>query len=288
MKSVLVTLLLLALVASSSVRASEETSDLYLRNVVEELQFLNGLVPSDRSTRVSYPTDQELPTIGEASVESAASASLPQHQIARKPPSTYLTEPPQPPQPPQASPMLLGFTAAELAAMYRKALQTGVSVKHNNAEYSFDRTKVVPALRVQQPTYGSNYAYYFYPLNSFRHELEKQTAGFPAVVSDGYHTLPDSAYAATTITDHVKKESSNNGIMNHIITGVSSFIGMAIFFIFSMFIYPRFLHMMHFPFVATSRTNFRNELSHLTAFVTEAIDAYNQNIKKKSKHRPQR
>lgn len=97
--------------------------------------------------------------------------------------------------------MVLGFTAAELASMYRKAIERGVPMKNHHhhhyqpsnqvlAEYSFDKPKVVPALRVQQPTgYGSDYAYYFYPLHSFRHELEKQTSFHSAALPDGYHTL---------------------------------------------------------------------------------------------------
>jgi hypothetical protein len=78
----------------------------------------------------------------------------------------------------------------------------------------------------------------------------------------------------------VKSSKKDMNAMNPLLVGISSFMGMALFFLLSLFFYPRFMHFMHFPFFATSRNIFQNELTNLTAFVTEAIDYYNKNRRK--------
>ena len=51
---------------------------------------------------------------------------------------------------------------------------------------------------------------------------------------------------------------------------------MALFFILSLFVYPRFLHIFNFPLVTSARMTFQNEFAHLATFVLEAVNYYNQ------------
>ncbi|OXU25356.1 hypothetical protein TSAR_005635 [Trichomalopsis sarcophagae] len=263
----------------------QESSDAYLRNVVSELQFLNGIVSSPASD--SEPEEIVLP--------SSTPPSRLDYQVANIP-QTYRLPLPPPPSPqvtsksvpsysldqhhqveraPSRNPMLLGFTPAELAAMYKKAIERGAAVKYQSLVNTINHhePKIFGApfelaeearphpIAHQEP----QYAYYFYPLQSFRHELTDP---------HGYHTVPNYKYDSAP-AENTKKETSS---MNPILVGISSFLGMALFFMLSLFFYPRFVHYMHFPFVTTSR-GFNNELTNLTHFVTEAIDHYNSHAK---------
>ncbi|XP_011501536.1 PREDICTED: uncharacterized protein LOC105365140 [Ceratosolen solmsi marchali] len=172
---------------------------------------------------------------------------------------------------------VLGFSPTELAGMYTRAIERGTPVKY--APFINTLNQQMPNVRgryeltevADRPHPGDlQYAYYFYPLQAFHHELTNQ---------HGYRTVPNFKY------DSVPAKSSKKDMnaMNPLLVGISSFMGMALFFLLSLFFYPRFMHFMHFPFFNTSRTIFQNELTNLTAFVTEAIDYYNKNMRKGSK-----
>lgn len=65
--------------------------------------------------------------------------------------------------------------------------------------------------------------------------------------------------------------------MHPILSGITSFIGMALFFVFSAVVYPRLMYYFHFPFVSTSRADF-NDLSQITSLVADSINHYNQRV----------
>lgn len=197
--------------------------------------------------------------------------------------------------------MLLGFTPAELAAMYKKAIERGAAVKYQSLVNTINHHapkifgtpfELADESRPHPVAQEPQYAYYFYPLQSFRHELT-DPHGYHTVVRMLRCTLylfhprnfvifslfllceqPNFKYDSAPAED-TKKETNS---MNPILVGISSFLGMALFFILSLFFYPRFVHYMHFPFVTTSR-GFNSELTNLTYFVTEAIDYYNNYAK---------
>ncbi|KAJ8667802.1 hypothetical protein QAD02_009465 [Eretmocerus hayati] len=305
---------------------SEESSDTYLRNVVSELQFLNGVAPSVEAPHrhqeasvvvtLADPIHQQQKLMEQRLVERNRAAQYNLQKYARPQlpasDSSYVDQDvgesipvshyhPQTPITAQA-PNVLGMSASELAAMYKAALDRGNPVRYSSLmanggapppqqlQHQRQLTKLI--LQPEQPqaalvyagagarqpptqTARPGYAYYFYPLDSFRHELTDPY---------GYKTLPSINYdlapaAATT----VQKESSS--IMSPIFKAISSFVGMIVAFMLSLFLYPRFMQYLHLPLVtATSRAAIQNELTHLVAFVTEAIDYYNKNLRKKSRH----
>lgn len=67
--------------------------------------------------------------------------------------------------------------------------------------------------------------------------------------------------------------------MNPILVGITSFLGMALFFIFSMFIYPRLMYHLNFPFVSHYKRSF-SDIAEIASVVADSIEYYNKMVNK--------
>ncbi|KAL7294794.1 hypothetical protein TKK_0011726 [Trichogramma kaykai] len=285
------------------VLSTTESSSSYLRNVVSELQRFHGIEPKTK------PPPRRRPPMVMTPVTTA-------RPIFRQPPTRLEPQPSQqqiiqqkrPMATPQQNPSVLGFTPAQLATMYRTALEQGSPLRYDDLVTSINRylpkilgldgneinqNSVEPPMtaaaanlpyHLTPPQVDQKYAYYFYPLDTFRHEL---------VDSHGYRTLPPARpydfYGNRHYGDLVPAESirlpmtaaatTATSSTNPIIVGLSSFLGMALFFIVSLFVYPRFIHFFNFPLVATrglTRQSHAAQSSLVARLVWEALDSYNR------------
>lgn len=146
----------------------------------------------------------------------------------------------------------LGLTKIQLAAMYEKALQKGSPVGFAPLMTSLlaeQAPKVTSSNQLELP-YSPQYSYYFFPLKSFGNELRNNY---------GYKTIPDNVMQETKIME------TNKEMTNPLFVAVSSFIGMALLFMMGVLIFPQVRN-----FIPRSQQN--DDLLQLTKIVFEAID----------------
>lgn len=81
-------------------------------------------------------------------------------------------------------PEVLGFTRAELASMYKDALQRGSSVSFSSLTNALASGEIpqVTQTHVEFPVKSPSYQYYFFPLKSFMSEFKKDH-GYKTIVS---------------------------------------------------------------------------------------------------------
>ncbi|XP_008545692.1 uncharacterized protein LOC103569919 [Microplitis demolitor] len=153
----------------------------------------------------------------------------------------------------------LGFTKSELAMMYNQALQSGNAISLPGLKNSLESGQIpsvvgnylhLPNADNQQQTF----AYYFYPLKSFMDNLQN---------NNGYKTIND---LTPMQTGH--QESQKQIIINPLFMAISSFVGMALVFMFGVIVLPRILGEFRSRIV-------HDELLNLTTTVNEAIDKFN-------------
>ncbi|XP_043483319.1 uncharacterized protein LOC122511861 [Leptopilina heterotoma] len=146
----------------------------------------------------------------------------------------------------------LGLTKIQLAAMYEKALQKGSPVGFAPLTTSLlaeQAPKVTSSNQLEIP-YSPQYSYYFFPLKSFGNELRNNY---------GYKTIPDNVMQETKIME------TNKEMTNPLFVAVSSFIGMALLFMMGVLIFPQVRN-----FIPRNQQN--DDLLQLTKIVFEAID----------------
>ncbi|KAH0558056.1 uncharacterized protein LOC123271407 isoform X1 [Cotesia glomerata] len=151
----------------------------------------------------------------------------------------------------------LGFTKNELAMMYNQALQSGNAINLPGLKNSLESGQIptivgnhlhIPDSSQQQ----QQFAYYFYPLRSFMDTLQS---------NNGYKTINDLTPQQSV------QESQKQIIINPLFMAISSFVGMALVFMFGVIVLPRILGEFRSRVV-------HDELLNLTTNVNAAIDKY--------------
>ena len=81
-------------------------------------------------------------------------------------------------------PEVLGFTRAELAAMYKSALQKGSTISLSSLTNALSSGEIpqVTQTHVEFPIKQPLYQYYFFPLKTFMSEFKKDY-GYKTIVS---------------------------------------------------------------------------------------------------------
>ncbi|XP_018399627.1 PREDICTED: uncharacterized protein LOC108777286 [Cyphomyrmex costatus] len=160
-------------------------------------------------------------------------------------------------------PELLAYTRAELAALYKKALEKGsaisvASLMHalNAAGGNGNGNTPSEAGHPQLPV-KPMHNYYFFPLKSFASELQR----------DHHQAAMIPMYAATENTESTQKQ-----LMNPLFVAIGTFISMALLFMMGVLFLPKLPHLELF----NARVVDNDDFLRLTTFVMNAIDGRNR------------
>ncbi|XP_012145487.2 uncharacterized protein LOC105663092 isoform X2 [Megachile rotundata] len=176
------------------------------------------------------------------------------------PPHYYQTFQYQPPTITKVQePEMLGFTRAELAAMYKNALDKGSTLSLSSLNNAFSSGEIPQATQshVEFPAKQPLYQYYFFPLKTFMSEFKKD---------HGYKTIPDSAYDGNKGIAQVAQTQLSHPLF----TAISTFITMAIVFMMSILFLPKLTQLDIFHARAIQEDFF-----YLSNIVRNAIEQYN-------------
>ncbi|CAL7952249.1 unnamed protein product [Xylocopa violacea] len=155
-------------------------------------------------------------------------------------------------------PQVLGFTRAELAAMYKSALQKGSPISLSsltNALSSGDVPQITQT-HVEFPVKQPPYKYYFFPLKTFMSEFKK---------NHGYKTIPVPAFDNTEAA-----QTTQTQLSNPLFVAISTFVTMAIVFMMSVLFLPKLAQLD----ILNSRS-IQDDLFNLSNIVTNAVERYN-------------
>ncbi|XP_034937084.1 uncharacterized protein [Chelonus insularis] len=284
--------LVILLVFSLNVKSLESSED-YLKNVMVELQ---GLKSSPSFVQV-YPNVHDTHYLagkrlsGSNSISSIPNAvpaviyheNVPKIQTIRFTPkkvepvdmmesassNQYYQQVPRPIIVPEPSKLdsPLGYTKNELAAMYKQALESGSAINLSVLKNTLDSGQIPSIVdnHLQFPTnQQAAYAYYFYPLKTFINNLQDNY---------GYKTISDYyPHHSSSVLDSQKQI-----VINPLFMAISSFVGMALLFMFGVIVLPRIFGEFRSRLV-------HDELMDLTKTVTEAIDNYSPTVRPKLEH----
>ncbi|KAI4501388.1 hypothetical protein M0802_003265 [Mischocyttarus mexicanus] len=155
---------------------------------------------------------------------------------------------------------LFGFTRAELAEMYKNALNKGplITVSSSSNTLSSDKKPQIIEthleLPVRQPAY---HHYYFFPLKTIENELNK---------NDEHHFM---ASTSTHNIDNVAEGASQKQLSNPLFIAVSTFVSMAVLFMMGILFLPK-LH----QYGIFSTREIQDDFLHLTNIVMGAVDKF--------------
>ncbi|XP_033196987.1 uncharacterized protein LOC117160377 [Bombus vancouverensis nearcticus] len=156
------------------------------------------------------------------------------------------------------NPEVLGFTRAELAAMYKSALEKGSTISLSSLTNALSSGEVpqITQTHVEFPIKQPLYQYYFFPLKTFMSEFKKDR---------GYKTIPAHAYDKTEAA-----QTTQTQLSNPIFVAISTFVTMAIVFMMSVLFLPKITQLEIFP-----ARSIQDDFFYLTNIVTNAIERYN-------------
>lgn len=155
-------------------------------------------------------------------------------------------------------PEALGFTRAELAAMYKNALEKGSQISLpslTNALASGDVPQVTQT-HVQFPNKQPLYQYYFFPLKTFASEFKKD---------HGYKTIPAPAPAFDNTA--AAAHATHSQLSNPLFVAISTFITTAIMFMMSILFLPKLI-----PLDILHARNFQDDFFYLSNVIANAIE----------------
>ncbi|XP_018358520.1 PREDICTED: uncharacterized protein LOC108758206 [Trachymyrmex cornetzi] len=180
--------------------------------------------------------------------------SIIQHYAVRD--STAMTSHPKMKQPEP-----LAFTRAELAALYKKALEKGSAISVASLMHALNAAggngnTPSEAGHPQLPV-KPMYNYYFFPLKSFASELQR----------DHHQAAIIPMYAATETTESTQKQ-----LMNPLFVAIGTFISMALLFMMGILFLPKLPHLELF----NARLVDNDDFLRLTTFVMNATDERNR------------
>lgn len=159
----------------------------------------------------------------------------------------------------------LAFTRAELAALYKKALEKGSAISMTALTQALNAAggngngngNASPQADHPQLPVKPMYNYYFFPLKSFASELQR----------DHHQAALVPMYAATETAETTQKQ-----LMNPLFVAIGTFISMALLFMMGVLFLPKLPHLELF----NARVADNDDFLRLTTFVMNAIDGRNR------------
>ncbi|XP_054001224.1 uncharacterized protein LOC128888416 [Hylaeus anthracinus] len=268
-------LICIALVLLNPVNAKTQTSGEYLRNVMIELQDFN--VPSpvniyekhvyNDKNKQNYAT-QRINMNAQENTRQHRNQSFPHYNIllndkihlnridSATPSRYYQSYSPSITK--MQEPEALGYTRAQLAAMYKNALEKGSTMSLSSLTNALSAVDIPQATDTRVELSGKQplYQYYFFPLKTFMSEFKKD---------HGYKTIPAPAFDNTEAA-----QTTQTQLSNPLFVAISTFVTMAIVFMMSVLFLPKLsqLDILH------SRA-IQDDFFHLSNIVTNAIERYN-------------
>lgn len=256
------------------VAIKEESSDVYLKKVIQELQTFNGPgshhpngVLSNSLPSVSFPISENNEVFNYNYWKTAPYhyqydySQYPSNQIniekidrdfvGLDSKNQFVSRPQAIGKPWRGDASgTFGLTNIHLAAMYENALQKGapVGLVPLTTALSSGKSPKVTSTHLEIPSAQSQYSYYFFPLKSFGNELRNNY---------GYKTIPDNIKEGTELMETQKE------MANPLFVAVSGFIGMALLFMVGVLLFPKIR-----AFVPREQ---QDDLLQLAKIVTKAI-----------------
>nr|XP_033338598.1 uncharacterized protein LOC117227449 [Megalopta genalis] len=157
-------------------------------------------------------------------------------------------------------PELLGFTRAELASMYKNALERGSAMNLQSLTNALSTGELpnVPQTPVEFPVKSPGYQYYFFPLKSFVSEFKKD---------HGYKTIPPAVFNSSPAPLSTQSLLTSSPLF----VAISTFVTMAVLFMMSVLFLPR---LPAIEALLQSR-EIQDDFLHLSSAIVNAIDRYN-------------
>ncbi|XP_076242400.1 uncharacterized protein LOC143184210 [Calliopsis andreniformis] len=269
-----------------------ESSGEYLQKVMVQLQEFNLPSPVNVYDRISpnngynmVPKNRDKQSVGlqrinmnsEQNIKKYKNHSFPYYNIladeimALRRADTESIPPHYQPQAPIITkvkePEALGFTRAELAAMYKSALEKGSTTSLSSLTNALSAGEMphVTNTHVELPVKQPLYQYYFFPLKTFMSEFRKD---------HGYKTIPVAAFDNTEAA-----QTTQTQLSSPLFVAISTFVTMAIVFMMSVLFLPK---LPQFDILHSRAIH--DDFFYLSNVVTNAIDRYNFLEKLKGQH----
>ncbi|KAK9303860.1 hypothetical protein QLX08_004588 [Tetragonisca angustula] len=276
----LIYFVLIFLNSTRNVRAKSESSGEYLQKVMFQLQEFNVPSPINIYNRmppnknIIYTNrDRQNPGVQRINMNTQRNAQRYQnHSLQHHEPVfnekidlhptdlsfSHYHEPHIPTVTKIREPEVLGFTRAELAAMYKSALQKGSTISLSSLTNALSSGEIpqVTQTHVEFPIKQPLYQYYFFPLKTFMSEFKKDY---------GYKTIPVSAYDSTEAA-----QTTQTQLSNPLFVAISTFVTMAIVFMMSVLFLPKLAQFDILP-----ARSIQDDFFYLTNIVANAIEHYN-------------
>ncbi|XP_017886769.1 uncharacterized protein LOC108628989 [Ceratina calcarata] len=152
-------------------------------------------------------------------------------------------------------PEALGFAKAELAAMYKNALEKGSQISLPSLTNALASGEVpqVTQTHVQFPVKQPLYQYYFFPLKTFMSEFKRD---------HGYKTIP-----APTFDNTAAAHTTHSQLSSPLFVAISTFITTAIMFMMSILFLPKLI-----PFDILQARNIQDDFFYLSNIIANAIE----------------
>ena len=269
--------------ADARTPARGESSGEYLQKVMFQLQEFN--VPSSvnvydrlndyKSNEKQGYAVQRINMNARQNVQRYRNHTFPRYNVLpsekidlRRADSESISQYYQPPTVTKVSePEMLGFTRAELAAMYKSALEKGSTMGLSSLTNALSTGEApqVTDTHVEFPVKQPLYQYYFFPLKTFVSELRKD---------HGYKTIPATAFDNTEAA-----QTTQTQLSSPLFVAVSTFVTMAIVFMMSVLFLPKLPQ-----FDILHSRGIQDDFVYLSNVVTNAIDRYNLLEKFKGRH----
>ncbi|XP_066594150.1 uncharacterized protein [Prorops nasuta] len=169
------------------------------------------------------------------------------------------------------SPAVLGYTRAELATMYKNALEKGSAVSLASLTNALQngKTPKVTSTHLELPSVAAvqpMYQYYFFPFKTFAAELQK---------SHGYKTIPTSVGQYVPVVQAAASEESPKQVSNPLFVAISTFVAMALLFMMGILFLPK----IHFgTFGAFQARGMQDDLELLSNIIATAIQRYDHRL----------
>ncbi|XP_029042360.1 uncharacterized protein LOC114875811 isoform X1 [Osmia bicornis bicornis] len=261
-------------------RANHESSEEYLQKVMFQLQEFN--VPSSvnvydrlswRNNHKNVPTYENKQNYqrinknerqnGNYKNQSAQRYNVPINEKIEFHRADFENSLPYYPSQPSTiikvqEPEVLGYTRAELAAMYKNALDKGSTVSLSsltNAVSSGEMPQVTQT-HAEFPVNQPLYQYYFFPLKTFMSEFKR---------NHGYKTIPEPAF-----DNKVAAQVTQTQLSHPLFAAISTFVTMAIVFMMSVLFLPKLTQLDIFH-----ARSIQDDFFYLSNIVKNAIEHYN-------------
>ncbi|EFA11883.2 hypothetical protein TcasGA2_TC004298 [Tribolium castaneum] len=226
--------LVLSILALSSLSQAQESAQ-YLHNAIKDLRYMKGRQTLKRvdTTAVQAIVPDPEPT----------SAPAPAPKAAERRMQGGKSVPP------------LSLTKGELAALYEAAVSKGETVKLNTGDNSYihaavhemsdspsydHETKAGSGTDVNEGDDGTGYYYYYYPVKSFLDDMASQSTSHDYQYSSTNHKDTKHTSEKPHYHQYHSHTHQHNKALEPLFMAISGFIGMAVMFVLSVLVFPKF------------------------------------------------